>query len=76
MLARYGAAQNEQIHLWKPDDANIRNIKALTRRLSALEKDRLRENNRLEASEISDAHDRVLLSITLNYSQLLVLLGS
>ena len=68
MLARYGAAQNEQIHLWKPDDANTRNIKALTRRLSALEKDRLRENNRLEASEISDAHNRVLLSITLNYS--------
>ncbi|MBE0420567.1 IS110 family transposase [Pseudoalteromonas nigrifaciens] len=64
MLARYGAAQNEQINLWKPDDANTRNIKALTRRLSALEKDRLRENNRLEASEISDAHDRVLLSIT------------
>ena len=48
----------------QPDDAKIRNIKALTRRLSALEKDRLRENNRLEASEISDAHDRVLLSIT------------
>ncbi len=64
MLARYGGAQNEHIHLWKPDDTNIRNIRTLTRRLSALEKDRLRENNRLEASEISDAHDRVLFSIT------------
>ncbi len=31
--------------------------------MSALEKDRLRENNRLEASETSDAHDRVFLSI-------------
>lgn len=64
MLARYGAAQYEHVHLWKPDDINVRNIKALIRRLSALEKDRLRENNRLEASEITDAHDRVLLSIT------------
>ncbi|MBQ4889717.1 transposase [Shewanella sp. MMG014] len=59
MLARYGAAQNEHIHLWKPDNAKIRDIKTLIRRLSALEKDCLREHNQLEASEISDAHDRV-----------------
>jgi hypothetical protein len=61
MLARYGVAQNEQIHLWKPDDNNVINIIRLTRRLSVLEEGRLRENNRLEASEISDAHNRVLL---------------
>lgn len=64
MLARYGAAQYEHVHLWKPDDENTSNIITLTRILSTLEKDRLRENNRLEASEITDAHNRVLLSIT------------
>lgn len=49
--------------LWVPDSLNTRNIKSLSRRLSALEKDRLREPNRLEASEISDANDRVKSSI-------------
>ncbi|CCO46004.1 hypothetical protein VIBNISOn1_1630002 [Vibrio nigripulchritudo SOn1] len=41
----------------------MRNIKSLARRLSTLEKDRLRESNHLEASEISDAHERVRISI-------------
>ncbi len=63
MLARYGDAQYEHTSLWKPDAENIRSIKALVRRLSALEKDRLRESNRLEACTISASHERVLLSI-------------
>ncbi|MGR5502023.1 IS110 family transposase [Vibrio sp. DNB22_10_4] len=63
MLALYGDAQGGRAHLWVPDSLNIKNIKSLTRRLSALEKDRLRESNRLEASEISDAHERVRISI-------------
>ena len=48
MLARYGNAQYEHASFWKPDAENVRSIKALVRRLSSLEKDRLRENNRLE----------------------------
>ncbi|EPJ0794681.1 IS110 family transposase [Vibrio vulnificus] len=63
MLALYGDAQGSRAHLWTPDSLNVRNIKSLSRRLSALEKDRLRESNRLEASEISDAHERVICSI-------------
>ena len=63
MLARYGDAQYEHVSLWKPDAENIRSIKTLVRRLSALEKDRLRESNRLEACTISGSHERVLLSI-------------
>ncbi|GAD91431.1 putative transposase, partial [Vibrio halioticoli NBRC 102217] len=63
MLALYGDAQGNRAHHWVPDDLNTRNIKSLSRRLSALEKDRLRESNRLEASEISGAHERVIGSI-------------
>ncbi|EQC1412835.1 IS110 family transposase [Providencia rettgeri] len=64
MLARYGDAQYEHVSLWKPEADNVRKIKSLIRRLSALEKDRLRESNRLEASRISGSYDRVLLSIS------------
>lgn len=64
MLARYGDAQYEHIPLWKPDTDNVGKIKSLIRRISALEKDRLRESNRLEASKISGSYDRVLLSIS------------
>ncbi|WP_198300682.1 hypothetical protein [Vibrio anguillarum] len=63
MLALYGDAQGNRAQRWVPDSLNTRNIKSLSRRLSALEKDRLRESNRLEASEISDANDRVKSSI-------------
>ena len=63
MLARYGDAQYEHVSFWKPDAENIRSIKVLVRRLSALGKDRLRESNRLEASTISGSYERVLLSI-------------
>lgn len=38
MLARYGDAQYEHVSLWKPEADNVRKIKSLIRRLSALEK--------------------------------------
>ncbi|EGQ8084438.1 transposase [Vibrio parahaemolyticus] len=49
MLALYGNAQGGRAHLGTPDSLNVRNIKSLSCRLSALEKDRRRESNRLEA---------------------------
>jgi transposase len=63
MLAVYGDARGEHVHLWKPESTKVRNIKVLSRRLSALEKDRLRESNRLEANNISESNERVTQSI-------------
>ena len=63
MLAMFGSAQSDSVHLWSPDSFKSRNIKTLTRRLSALEKDRLRECNRLEACNYSESHERVSSSI-------------
>lgn len=57
MLARYGDAQYEHVLLWKPDTDNVRKIKSLIHRLSVLEKDRLRESNRLEASKKTFYYD-------------------
>src|SRR5690554_5262586 len=64
MLAVYGEARGQHVHLWRPESLNLRNIKSLSRRLTALEKDRLRESNRLEACNISDSNERVTRSIT------------
>lgn len=63
ILALYGDTQGNRAQKWVPDSLNAPNIKSLTRRLTALKKDRLRESERLEASEISDANDRVKSSI-------------
>ena len=63
MLARYGSSQPDKLALWQPEALEVRELKALLRRLDALEKDCQREKNRLEASEISDNSDRVLQSI-------------
>lgn len=63
MLARYGFSQLSTVRLWQPEDESIRELKALSRRLAALEKDYRRENNRLEASKISGASKRVISSI-------------
>jgi len=63
MLARYGFSQQHQLILWEPEPKEIRQLKAMMRRLSALEKDYQREKNRLEASEISDSSERVLKSL-------------
>jgi len=63
MLARYGSSQPDKVALWQPEALEVRELKALLRRLDALEKDCQREKNRLEASEISDNSVRVLQSI-------------
>ena len=62
MLAKYGSIQLDNIAFWTPEDDDVRVIKTLIRRLNALEKDKLRESNRLEASTISDAAERVIQS--------------
>lgn len=64
MLARYGSSQLDNFKLWQPEAAEIRALKALSRRLTALEKDRQRELNRLESTRISSNSKRVLDSLT------------
>ena len=61
-LARYGADKSD-LELWLPEAPEVRELKALMRRLDALEKDYQREVNRLEASETSDVSERVLQSL-------------
>ncbi len=63
MLAQYGYSQPYSLALWEPEAQAIRELKAMMRRLSALEKDCRREKNRLEASEISDSSERVFMSL-------------
>jgi len=63
MLAYYGHAQAAQATLWEPEPKEIRQLKAMMRRLDALEKDLQREKNRRETSEISDVSGRVLQSL-------------
>ena len=64
MLAFYGYAQAGTMTLWQPEPLEIRELKAMMRRLDALEKDLLRETNRRDASEISDTSERVLQSLS------------
>jgi transposase len=65
ILARYGMAQYESgtLSLWQPEAPEARQLKVLLRRLSALEKDLQREQNRLEACGHSDTSARVIESI-------------
>lgn len=63
MLAKYGFSQLGSIQLWQPEADELRELKSMCRRLSALEKDSRRENNRLEASKISGTSKRVLKSL-------------
>ena len=63
MLAFYGHAQAGTMTLWQPEPLAIRELKAMMRRLDALEKDLFRETNRRDASEISDTSERVLQSL-------------
>ncbi|WP_370280201.1 IS110 family transposase [Pontibacterium sp.] len=62
ILARYGAQKPDR-QLWQPEAPEIRELKAMMRRLDALEKDHQRELNRLEASEITGTSERVLQSL-------------
>jgi transposase len=68
VLARYGVAT--QPRLWQPEPVEVRELKALLARLSALEHDLQRETNRLEKAEISRASDRVIESIQLMVKRL------
>lgn len=63
MLAKFGYDQKDILKLWKPDPVEIRELKALLSRLGALEKDRQREKNRLEASEFNNVSGRVIQSL-------------
>ncbi|MBY4679161.1 IS110 family transposase [Marinobacterium arenosum] len=61
-LARYGLQKSNR-QLWSPEAPEVRELKALMRRLDALEKDRQRELNRLEASTFNSISERVLQSL-------------
>jgi transposase len=63
MLAYYGHAQYHKLQLWQPEAPEIRELKAMMRRLDALEKDLQREKKRLETCEISNSSQRVLTSL-------------
>ncbi|PKG67176.1 MULTISPECIES: IS110 family transposase, partial [Pseudoalteromonas] len=63
MLAHYGCAKHAVVSYWQPDALEVRELKALIRRLDALESNRQREANRLEASEFSNVSARVCQSI-------------
>lgn len=62
MLARFGAQKHDR-QLWEPEAPEIRVLKAMMRRLEALNKDRQREMNRLEASQTAGTSERVLQSL-------------
>lgn len=62
VLARYGLQTNKR-KLWQPEAPKIRALRAMLRRLDALEADRIRELNRLEASMISGSSERVIQSL-------------
>jgi len=63
VLAYYGSLEPRNLKVWEPEPPKVRELKALLRRLTALEKDYQRELNRLEASEVSGASTRVTDSI-------------
>ncbi len=72
MLAHYGYSQQYSLAPWKPKAQEIRELKAMMRRLSALEKDCQRENNRLEAIDDHIDHHPVLCK---NKQRLLTIKG-
>ena len=61
-LSRYGLDISDAEY-WQPEAPEVRVLKAMMRRLDALEKDQQRELNRLEASETADVSERVLQSL-------------
>lgn len=63
MLACYGEAQRNRLELWQPEAVEHRELKVLIRRLSALEKDLQREENRRESSEFGLLSERVIQSL-------------
>jgi transposase len=63
VLALYGTKESPL--LWQPAPLEVRTLKALLVRLDAVEKDLLRENNRLEKSTFTETPSAVLKSIEL-----------
>lgn len=61
LLARFG--HERQPPAWHPPALPVRHLKALLRRLEALEQDQQRERNRLEKYEIEDVPAVVLASV-------------
>ncbi len=63
VLARFGHARLLNNKFWTPEPNEARELKALMRRLDALEKDLQRELNRKAAFEYSETSERVMLSL-------------
>lgn len=63
MLARYAASNPPKLRLWQPEPPEVRELKAMLSRLSALKKDIQRERNRLEKSLITVVSKDVVKSI-------------
>ena len=61
VLALYGHERRPKP--WQPPPAHVRDLRALLRRLEALEEDRQREANRLEKTQIEGAPGSVLESL-------------
>jgi transposase len=68
VLARYGVMT--QPRLWQPEAKEVRELKALLTRLSALQKDLQREHNRLEKAHVSQASQAVIESVQIMTHQL------
>ncbi|AWB65993.1 IS110 family transposase [Saccharobesus litoralis] len=63
MLARYGHDRQYSLSHWQPEAKEFRELRAMLRRLEALEKDLQREENRFEAADFSSASKRVIESL-------------
>lgn len=68
IIAHFGATQSPL--LWQPEAIEIRQLKALIARYAAIEKDVLREKNRLEKSQITQVCHEVVHSIKTVITQL------
>ena len=62
-LAWYWQAQHHKLTRWQPEAPELRELKAMIRRLDALEKDLQREHNRQEAARVSLSSDSVAQSL-------------
>lgn len=68
-IALYGQATH-RLTAWRPEPAEIRELKALIARLEALEIDFRREHNRLEKAEFNLSSETVLQSIHMMLAEL------
>ncbi|ERS06953.1 IS110 family RNA-guided transposase [Alloalcanivorax xenomutans] len=63
VLARYGLEKGDRLSRWQPEPEEIRHLRGLLGRLRALEKDRDREQHRLEKALATTTPARVTASI-------------